>query len=182
MIDAGGHRGDFTENIINNTNEYLLQEHLALINKISTPVKVLKRQKYKITDAFFEKKGILDYIGICQGLPIAFDAKETNQKSLPLSDIAEHQYEYMENFIKQKGYAFIICNYKKLEKFYFIPGETVLSYYYKSLKGGRKSIPQKNLEKEYEIEFDKWNCMLNYLVQLNHYYNQREKDLLKLEV
>jgi len=176
-----GHRGDLTEEIINNTNEYLLRHNLALINKIPTPVKVLKREGGKITDGFFEEKGLLDYIGICQGLPIAFDAKETRQKSLPLSNIAEHQYEYIENFIKQGGYAFIICHYKTLKKFYLIPGEIVLDYYYKSLTGGRKSIPEKELEEEYRVKFDKWTGILNYLPQLNHYYNQKEKGLLKLQ-
>ncbi len=176
-----GHRGDLTEEIINNTNEYLLRHNLALINKIPTPVKVLKREGGKITDGFFEEKGLLDYIGICQGLPVAFDAKETKQKSLPLSNIAEHQYEYIENFIKQGGYAFIICNYKSLERFYLVPGEIVLGYYYKSLSGGRKSIPEKELEEEYRIKFDKWTGILNYLPQLNHYYNQKEKGLLKLQ-
>lgn len=175
-----GHRGDLTEEIINNTNEYLLKQNLALINKIPTPVKVLKRDGSKIIDGFFEEKGLLDYIGICQGLPVAFDSKETNQISLPLSNIAEHQYEYIENFIKQDGYAFIICHFKKLQKFYLIPGEIVLDYYYKSLNSGRKSIPEKKLKKEYEIKIDKWTGLLNYLPQLNTYYNYRQKGLLKL--
>lgn len=173
-----GHRGDLTEEIINITNTYLLNKNLALVNKIPTPVKVLKRKGSKITDGFFEEKGLLDYIGICQGLPIAFDAKETNQISLPLSNIAEHQFIYIENFIKQDGYAFIICHFKKLKKFYLIPGEIILDYHYKSFKGGRKSIPEKSLDKNFEIKLD--SGILNYLVQLNTYYDYREKRLLKL--
>lgn len=176
-----GHRGDLTEEIINDTNKYLLNKNLALINKIPTPVKVLKRNGGKITDGFFEEKGLLDYIGICQGLPIAFDSKETNQISLPLSNIAEHQFIYIENFIKQDGYAFIICHFKKLQKFYLIPGEIVLDYYYKSFKNGRKSIPEKSLDENFEIKLDKRSGILNYLVQLNNYYNYREKGLLKLD-
>ena len=87
MIKLGswseGHRGDFTEEIINHTNDYLLKHNLALINKIPTPVKVIKREGGKITDAFFEEKGLLDYIGVCQGLPIAFDAKNKTKKVSP---------------------------------------------------------------------------------------------------
>lgn len=175
-----GHRGDKTEEIINYTNDYLLKHNLALINKIPTPIKVLKREGNKIVDGFFEEKGLLDYIGVCQGLPVAFDAKETKQKSLPLSNIAEHQYEYIENFIKQDGYAFIICNFKTLKKFYLIPGEIVLNYYYKSLTGDRKSIPENKLDKEYLIKFNEQTGILNFLPQLNHYYNQKKKNLLKL--
>lgn len=174
-----GHRGDFTEELINYTNQYLLDNKLALISKIPTPVKVLKRKGVKITDAFFEKKGVLDYLGVCQGLPIAFDSKETNQISLPLSNIQKHQFEYIEYFIEQDGYAFILCNFKKIRKFYMIPGEIILNYYYKSFEGGRKSIPEKELNNNYEIKFIKNKCVLDYLTPLNVYYNQRKKGLLE---
>lgn len=176
-----GHRGDFTEDIINITNEYLLGKNLALVSKISTPVKVMKRQGPMIVKAFFEEKSILDYIGVCQGLPIAFDSKETNLISLPLANIAEHQYEYIENFIKQDGYAFILCNFKKLEKIYLIPGELVVKYYKDSQNGGRKSIPEKELDKSYEVKFFKGKYALNYLTPLNLYYKQRKEGLLKLD-
>jgi len=174
------HRGDLTESIINNTNRYLLRKGLALVNKISTPVKVLERKGAKITDAFFEEKSVLDYLGVCQGLPVAFDSKETEAISLPLSNIAEHQLDYIEGFIKQDGYAFILCNFKSLRKFYMIPGEIVLDYYYKSFKGGRKSIPEKALDNDYEIKFIENKYILDYLTTLNVYYNQRQEGLLML--
>lgn len=151
---------------------------MALISKIPTPVKVLKRKGYKIIDGFFEKKGILDYVGVCQGLSISFDAKETNLKSLPLKNIPSHQFKYIENFIKQDGYAFILCNFKKIKKFYLIPGEILLDYYYKSLNGGRKSIPEKELDEKYEIKLNKNTYILNYLNALNIYYNDRKQKLL----
>lgn len=135
---------------------------------------MLKRKGCRIVDGFFEQKGILDYVGICQGLPIAFDSKETNLVSLPLSNIPKHQYTYIENFIKQDGYAFILCNFKRLDKFYLIPGEIVLGYYYKSFEGGRKSIPEKELDKKYEVELDKKRYILKYLENLNTYYEDRK--------
>lgn len=176
---AEGHRGDFSEEIINRTNDYFLKEGLAMVSKIPTPVKVLKRKGYKIVDGFFEQKGILDYVGVCQGLPVAFDSKETNAVSLPLSNIPKHQLRYIQNFLIQGGYAFIICNFKRLDRFYLIPGEIVLDYYKNSLKGGRKSIPEKELDRKYEIKLDKRNYVLNYLVPLNNYYNDRKNQVLE---
>lgn len=170
-----GHRGDYTEDIINYTNIYYLKKGLALVNKIPTPVKVLRRKGPMIVDAFFEEKGILDYAGVCQGLPISFDSKETNLSSLPLSNISSHQFEYIKNYIEQDGYAFIICNFKKKNKFYLIPGEIVLDYYNKSLNGGRKSIPEKDMKEKYEIKLNQKSYILNYLTTLNTYYNDRKK-------
>lgn len=170
-----GRRGNLTEELLNNTHIYFKRNKLAFIRKVPVPVKVLKRVKNMITKAFFESKGMLDYIGVCQGLHVAFDSKETNSPSLPLSNIAEHQFEFIRDFNNQDGYAFIICNFKKKSKFYLIPGEIVLEYYEKSLKGGRKSIPEKELEEKYEISFDANRYVLNYLPQLNEYYHNRKK-------
>ena len=48
-----------------------------------------------ITLAYFEKQSTVDYIGVAQGIPIAFDAKETAGKSLPLQNIHAHQMAFM---------------------------------------------------------------------------------------
>lgn len=168
-----GHRGDLTEELLNNTHDYFKRHNLAFIKKIPVPVKVIQRIKNTITQAFFESKGMLDYVGVCQGLPISFDSKETNKPSLPLSNIAEHQFDFIEDFNKQDGYAFIICNFKKSGKFYLIPGEFLLKSYKASLKGGKKSISEKDMETKYEIPLDERRYVLNYLPQLNLYYKDR---------
>lgn len=164
-----------TEDILNHTHEVFKKQDLAFINKAPVPIKVLNIKGHMITRAFFEEKGMLDYVGVCQGVAVAFDAKETNKISLPLSNISSHQIDFIEDFNKQNGLAFIICNFKKLNKFYLIPGEVVLDYHYKSLEGGRKSIPEKELEEKYEIKFDENRYVLNYLTQLNYYYEERKK-------
>ena len=79
-----------------------------MIEKIPTPIKPveLDKKKHNISRAYFEKKSSVDYIGVAQGIPICFDAKETRQKSLPLKNIHEHQINFMESFEKQQGISF----------------------------------------------------------------------------
>ncbi len=38
----------------------------------------------EISKGFFEERSTVDYIGLVQGYPICFDAKETKLKTLPV--------------------------------------------------------------------------------------------------
>lgn len=146
-----GHRGDQTENIINNINYVYLIEKQAVVNKIPTPVKVLKFDKGMIS-GFFETQSTVDYHGAANGVPICFDAKETEDASFPLKNLHQHQVDYMNNFTKiGKGISFIVCFSKKRNKYYFIPLDIINKYWNGYISNtGRKSIPFSDLE-EYEI-------------------------------
>ena len=76
--NSRGLRGSALEEIVNRTNEKYEQSHLALIQKIPTPIAPVKLDKnsHQITLAYFEQQSTVDYIGVAQGIPICFDAKE----------------------------------------------------------------------------------------------------------
>ncbi len=69
-----GLRGSFLEEMINYTNEKYRQEGLALIQKIPTPIKPIEIDPIHrhITLAYFEQKSTVDYIGVIQGIAVAF--------------------------------------------------------------------------------------------------------------
>ena len=94
--NSRGLRGSSFEEIINFTNERYRQSGLALFQKIPTPITPVRmdEETRTITLAYFEKQSTVDYIGVAQGIPIAFDAKETAGKSLPLQNIHAHQMAY----------------------------------------------------------------------------------------
>lgn len=159
-------RGQSTEVLIDATNDYYEMRGLCLVNKIPTPIKVLRIARGKITLGYFEKKSTVDYNGVVQGYPIAFDAKETTRKSLPLSNIQDHQIEYLTKFRKQKGIGFFIINYKLYNRFVFLPIETLLENIGK--ENIQKSIPYSMFGPEWHIELTP-NGYLDYLSTLNMY-------------
>ncbi len=170
-----GHRGDTLEELILFTNEYYRKNSFARVDKVSTPITVSEiNNKGQITLGYFEKKSTVDFIGIAQSVPICFDAKETNLKSMPLSNIHEHQIEYMRDYRKQNGLSFMIFYYKKVEKFYLVPLELIEEFIENIKKGGRKSIPYTSLKQSYEISlFD--NKILNYLPCVNLYLQESKR-------
>ena len=63
-----------------------LDSNLALIQKIPTPIKpiTIDKNSRHITLAYFEQKSTVDYIGVVQGIPVCFDAKECNTDTFPI--------------------------------------------------------------------------------------------------
>jgi len=167
MWKSRGHRGDVLEELILLTHQYYHQMGLCRIDKISTPVKVITIDSQgMITKGFFEKKSTIDFIGIVQGVCIAFDAKETNLKSLPLSNIHQHQIEYMRDITKQGGLAFVITHFKFCDEYYLIPYETIQSFWDNPQK---KSIPYSAMHSDFKIKKERSGSLLNYLPVLNEY-------------
>ncbi len=173
-----GLRGSDLEDLIHTTIEYYRHQGLARIDKIATPVKVIDIDGAgTITKAFFEKKSTVDFMGIIQGMGVAFDAKETNLKSLPLSNIHDHQLEFMEDITAQKGLAFIIVHFKFCDEFYLIPYETLITHVRASRRGARKSIAYREMNPNFKIELTKGN-ILNFLPTLNAYMQHKHEKKL----
>ena len=118
--NSRGLRGSTLEEFINRTNERYRENHLALIQKVPTPITPIKMDKESrhITLAYFEQKSTVDYIGVVQGIPVCFDAKECQVNTFPLQNIHPHQVEFMRDFEQQGGIAFFLIFYTHLDRFY----------------------------------------------------------------
>ena len=99
--NSRGLRGSTLEDMINRTNERNQEQKLALIQKIPTPITPVKMDKEHrhITLAYFDQRSTVDYIGVVQGIPICFDAKECVADTFPLQNVHEHKMEFMQAFV-----------------------------------------------------------------------------------
>lgn len=143
-----GLRGSTLEEIINRTNEYYLEQGLALIQKIPTPITPVKMDKEhrQITLAYFEKRSTVDYIGAVQGIPVCFDAKECVADTFPLHNVHEHQVRFMEDFEKQEGLSFLIIYYAGKNTLYYMRFQELKRFWERGLSGGRKSVRYEELD------------------------------------
>lgn len=121
--NSRGLRGSALEELINHTNDAYKEKHLALIQKIPTPIKPIQIEKETrhITLAYFDQKSTVDYIGTVQGIPVCFDAKECAKDTFPIANIHEHQIAFMEEFERQGGVAFLLVSYTNRDEMYYIP-------------------------------------------------------------
>ncbi|MBF7096538.1 Holliday junction resolvase RecU [Alkalibacter mobilis] len=173
--NSRGLRGSTLEEFVNLTNEEYMRCGLAVIQKLPTAIKPIRLDQEKgiINLAYFEQKSTVDYMGNIQGIPVCFDVKETGKDSLPISNIHEHQLEFMEKFRKQNGLAYIIVRYSKIDRCFLIPFEEIKRYWDDAARGGRKSIPWKSMNIKYEIKRE-GTFLLHYLKAVNEYLKDCE--------
>ncbi len=137
---------------------------LLRVDKIATPIKVVEIHNNMITKGYFEKKSTVDFIGIIQGVFVAFDAKETELKSFPLKNIHSHQVEFMADVVQQGGLAFLIVHFKLFDEYYLVPYDILKKFY--NEQQGKKSIPYTEMTHCIPIEFSE-DGTLRYLDALN---------------
>ena len=168
-----GLRGSVLEEMINQTNSIYMDEHLALVQKIPTPITPIDmdHKTKQITLAYFDKKSTVDYIGVAQGVPIAFDAKECASDRFSLQNIHPHQVNFMEAFEEQEGIAFFIIHFTGRDKFYYMRLSEMKVYLDRSQEKGRKSFNIEELDPEFFIE-DVNGPLIPYLN-----YIQKDMDL-----
>ena len=169
--NARGLRGSTLEDMLNRTNEKYAENHLALIQKIPTPITPINidQETRHITLAYFEQKSTVDYIGAVQGIPVCFDAKECNSDTFPLANIHEHQVTFMRQFEEQDGIAFILISFTHRDEFYYLRFADLMQFWNRAKEGGRKSFRYDELNPNYFLP--------NVSGVLVPYLNMLQKDL-----
>ena len=171
-----GLRGSAFEEMIDLTNRLYEQKGLAVIQKVPTPITptAVDNKAHTITQAYFEKKSTVDFIGVAQGIAICFDAKETRQQSLPLRNIHSHQIEFMENFRNQQGISFLLVYFTTKDEIFLIPSQDLAKHHANAKKGGRKSIPYNDFNPSYIVP-NKNGFPVHYLIAINAYLSATVK-------
>ena len=169
-----GLRGSTLEDMINRTNDRYRQEGLALIQKIPTPITPIDIDKSTrhITLAYFDQKSTVDYIGVVQGVPVCFDAKECSQDTFALANIHEHQVDFMKAFEEQEGIAFFLLYFTSRDMFYYLKLDDLMVFWRRMAQGGRKSFTLSELDPEYVIE-RRGGYLVPYLELINRDLQRR---------
>ncbi len=143
-----GNRGMAFEKLINLSNEMYQREGVALINKRATPVKVLKSAGGRVLNGFYEAKSTVDYDGVYKGRAVAFEAKSTQSLTrFDLSNIAQHQLDYLEKAEKMGAVCFFLIEFSKDQTVFLVPAAVIQSYVRMSHQpNGKKSISRADFD------------------------------------
>lgn len=170
-----GLRGSTLEDLINRTNELYLEKGLALIQKIPTPITPLKidKENRQITLAYFDQKSTVDYIGVVQGIPVCFDAKECTTDTFALQNIHAHQVAFMTQFERQGGISFLVLFFSMRNELFYLPYRDMMKFWNRAQEGGRKSFRYEELDQNYYIE-PKNGLLVPYLEPLQLDLDERD--------
>lgn len=142
-------KGMALEDHINKVNLRYRKNNQALIVKKSTPLKVTGR-------GIVYTQSTIDYSGLYKfkqnAIPVAFDAKETkNKTSFPLSNLEEHQILFLDFWARLGGDSFFLIHFTALDKVYKVPIDFVLDII---AANKRKSIPIEDLKSEWLVDIE----------------------------
>ena len=168
---SAANRGMSLEEDINLSNDYYLEQGIALIHKRPTPINIVKvdySHGARITDAYFEKQSTTDYNGVYKGKYIDFEAKNTKSNTaFPLSNISEHQIIHLKNVLKHGGIAFFIISFQLKNEIYLLDASYVIDFYE---HGKRKSIPYEVFKKEAKLIRQDYTPRLHYIEAVEELY------------
>lgn len=172
--NSRGLRGSSLEELINLTNDRYREKGLALVQKIPTPIKPINidSETRRITLAYFDQKSTVDYIGVVQGIPVCFDAKECAGDRFPIRNIHEHQMKFMKEFEEQQGIAFLIIYFVKLDIYYYLTYRRLEELWQRAGEGGQKSFIYDELDPKYQISPHN-GVFVHYLEPLQIDINER---------
>lgn len=173
--NSRGLRGSTLEELINLTNELYKEKNLALVQKIPTPITPVKidPETGQIKLAYFEKDSTVDYIGVVQGIPVCFDAKECQTDTFPLRNIHEHQVEFMEIFEKQRGISFLIIMFSHRNEFYYLRFHELQQFLKRAEDGHAKNFKYEELDSRYFLKSES-GALIHYLKGLQIDLQERE--------
>ena len=173
--NSRGLRGSSLEEYINMTNEKYLLNHLGLIQKIPTPITPIKinQETRQITLVASLIRNLLG-MGSLMGIPVCFDAKECAADTFPIHNIHEHQVEFMKEFERQDGIAFIILFFSARDEFYYLPFSDIIKFWERAKAGERKSFTYDEIDKSFRINSGK-GIMIHYLETIQKDLDRREQ-------
>ena len=165
-------RGMKLEKLINISNEYYLNNDIAVIYKKPTPILVcdVDYKKNKIKEGYYKIPSTLDYNGIYKGKYIDFDAKETlNKTSFPLQNLHEHQLLHIKRVINHGGISFLII--KMNSNYYLLDGNDIIEFINNNK---RKSIPFNYINERGKIIKEGIYPALDYIKIIDDLYFKEE--------
>ena len=157
-------RGLKFEEEIQKKCDKLRQQGIALISKVPTDWKVLRKfnpkaHRTEIFTAFpVAESKFVDFVGVIKGKALGMEAKETtNKTSFPFSNIKQTQIDFLTEWVKLGGLGYYIIRFKEHKKVFLIPSDSMHNCI-ESI--GRKSAPYKwflDNKEVIELDYEKLN-------------------------
>lgn len=189
-------RGQPLEEFIRFANDRYARKKVAIIEKLPTEfIPLWDHRNRKICGAKVEHKSKVDFIGRYKNIPIAIEAKNSNEDSIRFDRIEPHQADYMDAFTEEPGTIGLVVVSFNLKRFFVVPWAFwSVAYEYRVRRNDRTTpvtvsafgttwtIPKKfsvrvdELDPTWEIPNHDYTYGLHYLQPAEKYITQEKTE------
>lgn len=122
-------RGRPFEELLFYSHEAYQRQGIACVHKVPTEFIPLRNAYGQVVNVKVERKSCVDFLGRFRNVPVAVEAKHTEDDRIRWDRVEEHQAEYMDDFCADPGAVGIVIVSFRLDRFFAIP--------WKAWKAGR---------------------------------------------
>jgi len=119
--NAYANRGQPFEDFLKFVHERYQADGMACVHKVPTEFIPLRNSKGQVCNAKVETKSCVDYLGRYKGIPVAVEAKHTNEKRVAFSRVEPHQADYLDDWGKDPNAIALVLVSFSLRRFYAVP-------------------------------------------------------------
>lgn len=170
MSRSHANRGQAFEDFLRFVHQRYQADGIACVHKVPTEFLPLRNAKGQVCSAKVEHKSCVDYLGRYKGIPVAIEAKHTEEKRIAFNRVEPHQAEYLDDWLKDPNAIALVLVSFSLRRFYAVPWEfwkaaleswqthkgkekrTVTAYGWTWTTPGMASVSEEQLHPDWEIK------------------------------
>ena len=121
MSRTHANRGKPFEDFLKFVHDRYQADGIACVHKVPTEFIPLRNAKGQVCSAKVENKSCVDYLGRYKNIPVAIEAKHTDDKRISFSRVESHQADYLDDWSKDPDAIAMVVVSFGLKRFFSVP-------------------------------------------------------------
>ena len=116
-------RGKPFEDLLFAVHGFYQRNGVACVHKVPTEFIPLRNGNGQVVSVKVERKSCVDYLGRYRAVPVAVEAKHTEDVRIRWDRVEDHQAAYMDDFCRDPGAVGIVIVSFSMRRFFAVPWE-----------------------------------------------------------
>lgn len=114
-------RGRPFEELLKFSSERYKRAGRAVVRKVPTEFLPIRDGRGNIVSCKVEEKAAVDFLGRYWNIPVAIEAKHTEDKRIRFDRVEDHQRDFMDDFCKNPGAVGLVAVSFSMRRFFVVP-------------------------------------------------------------
>ena len=139
-INSKANRGRTFEEYLKRANERYEKDGIAVVHKVPTEFLPIRNRMGQVSNCKVEHKSCVDFLGRYKNIPVAIEAKHTENNRIAFSRIEDHQAEFLDKWDLPGAAALVLVSFG-MNRFFAIPW-----VFWKTARDAWHECPKKKVE------------------------------------